>query len=122
MAWTLDLRPRAESDVVSAGRRYEGLRRGLGGEFIESVSATLRAVVEAPFRFPVAHRDTRRALLQRFPYNVYFRIRGQVVVVVAVQHGRRHPRQWQVRDVATTYLHAAQREVSDDSAGTVLTG
>lgn len=122
MAWALDLRPRAESDVVSAGRRYETLRRGLGVEFIASVSATLRAVVEAPLQFPVAHRDTRRALLQRFPYNVYFRIRGQVVVVVAVQHGRRHPQRWQLRDVVPAYLHAVQREVADVGAGTVLTG
>ena len=107
---------------MSAGRRYELLRRGLGGEFIASVSATLRAVVEAPLQFPVAHRDARRALLRRFPYNVYFRIRGQVVVVVAVQHGRRHPQRWQVRDVAPAYLPAVQHEVAVVGAGTAHTG
>ncbi len=103
--------------MVSAGRRYETLRRGLGGEFIAAVSATLRAVVEEPLQFPVAHRDTRRALLRRFPYNLYFRIHGKVVVVIAVQHGRRHPRRWQVRDEATTYLSPVLREFANEGAG-----
>ena len=122
MAWTLDLRPRAESDVVSAGKRYELLRRGLGGEFIEAVSATLRAVAEAPLQFPIAHRDTRRALLQRFPYNIYFRIRGHVVVVVAVQHGRRHPQRWQVRDGVNTYRLPVHREGADEGGRIGLPG
>ena len=36
------------------------------------------------------------AVLRRVPYAVYFRVAGDVVVVVAV-HGRQHPSQWQGR-------------------------
>ena len=42
------------------------------------------------------HGEMRRAILQRFPYAVYFRVVGEEIVVLAV-HGRQHPRRWQSR-------------------------
>jgi plasmid stabilization system protein ParE len=50
-----------------------------------------------PELFPVVHRQTRRALLRRFPYGLYYRIVNDQIVVVACMHGRRDPRQWQSR-------------------------
>jgi hypothetical protein len=35
--------------------------------------------------------------LNRFPYVVYYRIAGDVVEVIAVQHGSRSPRGWRSR-------------------------
>jgi plasmid stabilization system protein ParE len=39
----------------------------------------------------------RRALVGRFPYAIYFRATPNEIVVLAVIHGRRHPRRWQSR-------------------------
>jgi plasmid stabilization system protein ParE len=39
----------------------------------------------------------RRALVRRFPYAIYFRAAPDEIVVLAVIHGRRHPRHWQSR-------------------------
>jgi plasmid stabilization system protein ParE len=55
------------------------------------------AIAEHPLRYPVVRRNTRRALLRRFPYAMYFRIYDDVIVVVACMHGRRNPRRWQLR-------------------------
>lgn len=51
-----------------------------------------------PEIFPVVHRQTRRALLRRFPYGLYYRIVDDQIVVVACMHGRRNPRRWQSRN------------------------
>ncbi len=43
------------------------------------------------------HRNTRRALMHRFPFGVYYRIENATCVVLAVMHGSRNPRQWKIR-------------------------
>lgn len=66
-------------------------------EFLAAADALINGIAEHPLRYPVIRRNTRRALLSRFPYAVYFRIYEEVVVVVACMHGRRNPGRWQVR-------------------------
>jgi len=50
-----------------------------------------------PERFPVVYRESRRALLRRFPYAVYFVASSDLVSVVACMHARREPRRWEER-------------------------
>ena len=91
------VRPAAAADIDEAFLWYEGQRPGLGREFLAAAQRLIDAVAQHPFRYPVIRRNTRRALLRRFPYALYFRVYGAVVVVVACMHGRRSPRKWQVR-------------------------
>lgn len=91
------VRPAAAADIDEAFLWYEGQRPGLGHDFLAAAQRLIDAVAQHPLRYPVIRRDTRRALLRRFPYAVYFRIYGEVVVAVACMHGRRSPRRWQVR-------------------------
>ena len=39
--------------------------------------------------YPRVHRETRRAILQRFPYAIYFRVAGEEIVVLAVDRDQR---------------------------------
>ena len=68
---TILLRPAAASDVEQAFRWYEERRIGLGNEFLAEVQNALENLAAHPDRYPVVYRDTRRALLHRFPYGVY---------------------------------------------------
>ena len=70
---------------------------GLGREFLALVDATLDEIRSRPLSYPVVARDTRRVLLRRFPYAIYFRAYPDAVVVVACMHGRRDPRRWRSR-------------------------
>lgn len=91
------LRDEADQDLAAAASWYEQQRDGLGHEFLDDALATLRSVAEQPLVYPLVHRETRRALMNRFPFGVYFRLEVSSVVVVAVMHGSRHPRRWRVR-------------------------
>jgi plasmid stabilization system protein ParE len=91
------VRPAAAADIGEAFLWYESQRPGLGDEFLAAAQAAIDAVSGNPLRFPVIRRETRRALLRRFPYGLYYRVYGDVVVVVACMHGRRNPRRWQSR-------------------------
>jgi plasmid stabilization system protein ParE len=91
------LRPAAAADIEDAISWYERQRRDLGGEFLEAVNAALKVIAQKPRLAPLAQRQTHRFLLRRFPYAIYYRIEGDLVLVVACMHGRRSPRRWRSR-------------------------
>jgi plasmid stabilization system protein ParE len=57
----------------------------------------LQRVVEQPELYPSVHRTTRRILIHRFPFGVFYRVEMDSVVVVAVMHGSRDPQRWKQR-------------------------
>lgn len=90
-------RPAAAADVEDAYEWYESQRPDLGEEFLAEVSAAVELIVEAPQAFAEVHRSTRRALLRRFPYGLFYRVVGDEAVVVACMHCTRSPRRWEGR-------------------------
>ncbi len=90
----LRFRPAASADVDDAYVWYESQERGLGERFLGELGSTLEAIAENPRRFPVMLRNTRRALVRRFPYGVFFRVLDDGVLVVACFHASRDPQRW----------------------------
>jgi len=103
MARRLIIRREAEHDASRAAAWYQSNRAGLEEVFLDELERVLRLICETPEAFPLVLGATRRALLRRFPYAVYFRTSEGAVEVVAVFHMRRSPVRWQVRDQWPTY-------------------
>lgn len=93
----LYVEPEAEADLDVAFTWYEGQRPGLGSEFLAEVAYTFAQVEESPERYPIIRGMTRRALVRRFPYAVFYVLEPDLVAVTAVMHGRRDPRRWEER-------------------------
>jgi plasmid stabilization system protein ParE len=93
----LVFRPEAQSELLDARAWYEAERDGLGATFAAAVEATVTSILENPQAYPCVKADTRRALVRRFPYAVYFRATDDEIVVLAIMHGRRDPRHWRSR-------------------------
>ena len=93
----LVLRPQAEAELLDARDWYEDQRRGLGRAFASEVDRALGGILQAPLAYPRVQGEIRRALVRRFPYAIYFRAMPDEIIVLAVIHGRRHPRRWQSR-------------------------
>ena len=86
MTWQVTTRPAAEADLAEARAWYEGQRPGLGDEFLASIADAFSRLEERPEQFPVYYRGFRRVLVHRFPYKVFFRIEGEMVIVFRVLH------------------------------------
>ena len=97
MTYQIRFRRAARIEYDSAAAWYESKRRGLGREFIDAIDSSMAAVGEAPHRYRVAQGDVRCAHVRHFPYMVYFRIRANQVIVLAVFHVRRDPLVWRER-------------------------
>jgi plasmid stabilization system protein ParE len=87
-------RPRAAREFETAHRWYESQRQGLGDEFLDAAHELVSVIAEHSERFPIVHRDVRRAVLRRFPYSIFYRIKKGHLIVVACFHSKRNPAAW----------------------------
>jgi toxin ParE1/3/4 len=71
----LTVRPEAETEINEAFKRYEERVSGLGSDFLLSVDAALQAILRNPQSYPTVHRTLRRALIRRFPYQIFFNLK-----------------------------------------------
>jgi len=88
------VRRRAELDIDEAYAWYEARAEGVGEAFLRAVEACFARIEPHPEAHVVAHGRVRRARLHRFPYGVYYTTREDVIDVLAVYHGRRRPRRF----------------------------
>ena len=97
MTYAVRIRPDAERDLEDAANWYELQRQRLGLEFLDSVEETLGLIQKHPSMFPVVHKNSRRALIHKFPFGVHYVIADETIVVLAVMHGSRDPKRWKSR-------------------------
>lgn len=83
----------AEQDALEAAIWYEERQSGLGGEFLDEVDRAVRALSESALHNRIRFADVRRAALARFKfYGIYYIVRENEIWILAIFHGRRHPR------------------------------
>ena len=97
MTLRIVFRRAAMREFDDAADRYDEQRPGLGEEFIVEIDQAVAKAAASPTRYPIVFGDVRRTVARRFPFSVYFRVRGDSMVVLSVFHGRRNPAIWQRR-------------------------
>ena len=97
MTLAVYLRPDAEKDILEAAIWYEEQRIGLGNQFLNETLAVFSSIAETPLQYLLVYRNTRRVLIHRFPFGIYYRITKNRIVVLAVMHGSRNPQRWKKR-------------------------
>ena len=91
------VRKEAESDINEAFQWYESKHPGLGETFIQYVEDTLSRIAFNPLIYPSIYKDIRRSLTRKFPFGVFYVIENDEIIVTAVMHVRKEPKQWQNR-------------------------
>jgi hypothetical protein len=88
--------PQAEDEIREATRWYEARRSGLGLEFLGVIEDAMTRVTNTPLAWAEwqVNPRYRRMVLRRFPYLLFYEIRGDTVEFVAVAHARRRPGYW----------------------------
>jgi plasmid stabilization system protein ParE len=98
MSRRLVFRQQARREFDAAGDWYERERSGLGEAFLIEVDRVLQIIASNPDAFPEVLDGIRKAVIKRFPYSLYFRVRGESIVVLAVFHSARSPAVWRTRN------------------------
>lgn len=89
----------AREEFAAAVQWYEEQRPGLGAEFYDAVVETTDRIETHPDIGTPASPDqrTRRVLVQRFPYQVVYRLLPDEIVIIAIAHLKRRPGYWKKR-------------------------
>src|SRR5207249_1208309 len=97
MNYSLSLRPRALAEVEAARDRYALV--GHANSFLDELDSVFEVIQAMPLRFPIVFGKIHRALLRRYPFAVFFRIRPNTehVIVLAVFPQRGDPARWPKR-------------------------
>src|SRR6266513_3170300 len=97
MSHSLSLRPRAIAEIAAARDRYALV--GHGESFLDELESVFEVIQAMPLRFPIVYGTVYRALLRRYPFAVFFRIRPteDQVIVLAVFPQRGDPARWPKR-------------------------
>jgi len=88
----------AETEFDRAVEYYEDCQRGLGIEFAKEVKATIARIIQHPEAWSSMSKNTRRCLLNRFPFGVIYQLKSDYVRIIAVADLRRRPGYWLYRE------------------------
>lgn len=89
--------PEADAELDRAVEYYEQCRSGLGLEFAEEVYAAIVRISRYPDAGSPMSENTRRSLINRFPYGIIYRLKNNFLHIIAVAHLHRQPGYWEKR-------------------------
>jgi plasmid stabilization system protein ParE len=87
----------AARDLFNAIEFYDDLAPGLGQDLVDAFDAALSQILEFPESGSPYLQNTRRTLLRRFPFSVVYRVKTDLIEVVALAHRSRKPDYWTER-------------------------
>jgi len=95
--YTLKLKPEVYNDIKIAYDWYESQCIGLGEDFLLTLEEFYSKITRTPKIYQLIYKTVRRKLLRKFPYGLFFVLRGDEVIIIAVMHTRRKPSDWNER-------------------------
>ena len=93
----IEIHPAALAELRSAVEWYLERSEPAAQEFVAEVDRAIALVIESPKRWPVSEHNTRRFVLQRFPFAITYSETDSGVQVLAFAHGHRRPGYWKER-------------------------
>jgi plasmid stabilization system protein ParE len=85
------MRNKALDDVSRIRTWYRKIDPVLEDRFVRALNVGLDRIEAHPFGYQVVYRNSRRGLLDKFPYSIYYLIQDAIIIVLAVIHHKRNP-------------------------------
>ncbi|MFY0674606.1 MAG: type II toxin-antitoxin system RelE/ParE family toxin [Bacteroidia bacterium] len=74
---------------------YESKQAGLGDKFLDDLEDCKNSICSFPLKHRIVKKQIRLVLMNRFPYLVYFEILDDIIHIIAIVYGGRHPDYWE---------------------------
>jgi len=89
--------PSAKNELNEAIDYYEECQLGLGFEFSKEIYSTIHRIIRYPRAWSLLSNNTRRCLINRFPYGIIYQILNEKILIIAVMQLNRKPTYWKNR-------------------------
>ena len=97
MSRLLVLEPEAEAEIFNTAGWYEQRNPAACAAFLRAIDRALRLIQDHPEQYQVVYREARRALVDGFPYALFFKLTDREIIIVSCFHTSRNPRAWRGR-------------------------
>jgi toxin ParE1/3/4 len=84
-------------DLLDTFRWYQERREGLGYDFKLCINEIISTIQRNPLIYKIVFLNVRRAVTKRFPFGVFYIVENNSIIVLAVMHARRDPKNWKTR-------------------------
>ncbi len=91
MAYSIEIRPLAATEIIEAYDWYEEQRLGLGDEFLEDLDHFYDTLQTNPLTFSYYDKPVRDGKLNRFPYTIAYEVIGNIIVIYSIFMVKQHP-------------------------------
>jgi hypothetical protein len=90
----LSFHPEAENELKQIVFYYNELKHGLGIEFGKEIYLSIQNILAFPFAWEPLSTNSRRCLVNRFPYGIIYHIETDEVIILAIMNLSRSPDYW----------------------------
>ncbi|MFP9113104.1 type II toxin-antitoxin system RelE/ParE family toxin [Flavobacterium sp. RHBU_3] len=99
MPYKIQISVRAVADIREAENWYNEQLSGLGTRYKIAVKSQINDLRDDALLYPVKYDDVHYRKIKGFPYLLHYRIKQNVVDIIAVIHTSRNPDIWHEKDI-----------------------
>ena len=94
---TLRIRSEAREEIDAAFEWYFERSAKAADAFLPEIDISFAQIVSHPQLYPSFTKNTRRRVLERFPYSVIFQEKDDIILVIAIAAAKRRFGYWRRR-------------------------
>ncbi len=94
MTYKVLVSPIAKAELLESTEWYNEQKNGLGLEFIAEVETALKTIVNKPTLFAKIYKEYRMVLTDRFPFEIFYSIESDNIIIHHIFHASRNPKIW----------------------------
>ncbi len=91
MAYEIEIKEEAYTEIAAAYTYYEDQRKGLGNDFLAHLTTYFDTITTHPEHFPQKRKPYREAFIKRFPYLIIYEIIENKIIVYSVFNTWQNP-------------------------------
>ncbi len=94
---TFVFHPEAEEELNLYVDYYNQCQANLGRDFAKEVYSAIQNILAFPDAWAVLSKNTRRCLVNRFPFRILYQKKTEEILIVAIMQLNRKPGYWRGR-------------------------
>jgi toxin ParE1/3/4 len=94
MRYNLLISPIAKAEILESTKWYNEQKKGLGLEFISEIEKSIRTIENKPTLFAKIYKEYRMVLIDRFPFEIFYSLESNNIIIHHVFHSSRNPEIW----------------------------
>ena len=81
----------ALKELKESQEYYDLQKSGLGDEFAQYIKSSIDDIFVMPYLYPIVITPVHRKVISRFPYNIFYRVDDNTIVILSIAHQHRKP-------------------------------